>query len=76
MTATSYDGVSTSYTYSTGQGAAREHALTQITITGGLNQYFIYDAMGRLASTYRNGNAERVNFSYDANGTVTATDLL
>ena len=49
----------TQYTYSIGNGAATEHALTSIQFPDGTHQYYTYDALGRLASTSRDGNAEQ-----------------
>jgi len=71
-----YDGRVTSYTYVSGQGAASEHALSQITFAAGTHRYFMYDAEGRLASTSRDGGAEAIHFNYDLEGTVTAMDAL
>jgi YD repeat-containing protein len=71
-----YDGRVTSYSYITGQGAAKEHALSEIAFADGSHRYYTYDSHGRLASTYRDGGAETITFSYDTAGTVTATDAL
>jgi YD repeat-containing protein len=71
-----YDGRVTSYSYITGQGAAKEHALSEIAFPDGSHRYYTYDSHGRLASTYRDGGAEKITFSYDTAGTVTATDAL
>jgi len=68
------DGRITNYSYITGQGASREHALSQIGFPGGINQYFDYDARGRLANSHRDNNIELVSFAYDSAGKVTATD--
>jgi RHS repeat-associated protein len=76
LTATSDDGVVTTYAYSSGQGTAREHALTQITLSDGLKQYLTYDGQGRLASLYRDGDAEKITFTYDGHGTVGVQDAL
>jgi RHS repeat-associated protein len=70
-----YDEQITSYSYISGQGAAREHALTEISYPGGTHRYFSYDAQGRLSGTSRDGNAEEVTFAYEA-GKVTTTDAL
>ena len=76
-----YDGRTTTYTYSAGQGIAREHALTIVdTAYAGspqhYAQYFDYDAQGRLTATCRNGNAERLEFAYDSAGTVSVSDAV
>ena len=71
-----YDGMTTTYGYSLGQGAAKEHALTEVGLPDGTHRYFTYDTWGRLASINRNGGAEQITFSYDAAGTVLATNAL
>ncbi|MBE2259307.1 MAG: RHS repeat protein, partial [Rhodobacteraceae bacterium] len=71
-----YDGRITSYSYISGQGAVREHALSQITFADGSHRTYTYDSHGRLASTSRDGGTETISFSYDTAGTVTATDAL
>jgi YD repeat-containing protein len=71
-----YDGRVTSYAYITGEGAAKEHALSEIAFPDGSHRTYTYDSHGRLASTYRDGGAEAITFSYDTAGTVTATDAL
>jgi RHS repeat-associated protein len=76
ISAQDYDGRVTKYAYSTGQGADREHAITEISYPGDIHRYFAYDAQGRLSETYRDGGVEQVRFCYDSTGTVTATDAL
>lgn len=71
-----YDGRVTGYSYLTGQGAAKEHALSEIAFPDGSHRYYTYDSHGRLASTSRDGGAEAITFAYDTAGTVTATDAL
>jgi YD repeat-containing protein len=71
-----YDGRVTSYSYLTGQGAAKDHALSEVAFPDGSHRYYTYDSHGRLANTYRDGGVERITFSYDTAGTVTATDAL
>ena len=58
----------TQYTYSIGNGAATENALTSIQFPDGTHRYYTYDSQGRLSSTSRDGDAERVNYTYDATG--------
>nr|MCU0871095.1 dockerin type I domain-containing protein [Pirellulaceae bacterium] len=65
---------SVSYSWLTGQGAAREHALASVTYADGTHLYFEYDAQGRLIRHSRDGGAEPVNYAYDAFGGVTVTD--
>src|SRR5262249_32229174 len=61
----------TSYTYVTGQGIAREHALASIAFPGGTHQYFQYDAQGRLIEQSRDGNAEAIRYAYTSPGGIT-----
>ena len=64
----------TSFSYVTGQGAAREHALQSITYPDGTHSTYEYDSRGRLSRRYRDGGAESVSFTYDSLGGVAATD--
>ena len=66
----------TSYTYSVGNGATSENALTSIAYSDGTHRNFSYDALGRLASTFVDGNADKIAYSYDQPGEITSTDLL
>jgi RHS repeat-associated protein len=68
------DGLVTHYTYYTGAGAAREHALKTIEPPGGRVVTFTYDDQGRLASHVLNDGTERVDYGYDSPGGVTVTD--
>jgi RHS repeat-associated protein len=68
-----FDGTQLGYAYSTANGAASEHALTQITFPSGTHQYFSYDQNGRLASITRDGGAEPISFGY-AGAMITVTD--
>ena len=71
-----YDGRVTRYTYGVGAGVTKEHALLSIEFPGSTHRYFTYDAQGRLASTFRDGEAERATFVYDQAGKVTVTNAL
>ncbi len=71
-----YDGRVTNYTYVSGQGLAREHALSTIAYPDGSHRYYTYDTRGRLATTSRDGGAETLAFAYDSTGTVFITDAL
>jgi RHS repeat-associated protein len=73
LTVNSYDGLVTTYTYSSGNGAAREHALTSIA-SGGTTRSFSYDARGRLIATSQGGGSEPLAFGYDSAGRVDVTD--
>ena len=63
-----------SYSYLSGQGAAKEYALASITNADGTHQYFDYDAQGRLIGTHADDNAAAVGFSYVSSGGVKTTD--
>ncbi len=64
----------TRYTYNTGNGLQREHALLSVEYPDGRDVHFSYDAKGRLVETHRGGGVESVTYSYDPTGTVTVTD--
>jgi RHS repeat-associated protein len=68
------DGRVSRYTYVTGAGVAREHALTTIQAPSGSIRTLTYDDHGRLASDALTGGADHVDYSYDAAGGVTVTD--
>ncbi len=68
------DNSSLAYEYSTGRGAAQEHALTQIDQYGLRSRFFEYDTSGRLSATYVGENIERVEFQYNSPGRVRQTD--
>ncbi|KPJ58544.1 MAG: hypothetical protein AMJ46_14050, partial [Latescibacteria bacterium DG_63] len=74
LTVQDYRGLVTQYAYISGEGPAREHALTSIALPDGTHQYYDYDATGRLEAVYRDGHAEQITFGYDTMGTVTVTD--
>ena len=66
----------TSFTYVTGQGAAEEHAVQSITYPDGTHSYYQYDTQGRVIQVSHDGGAQTVNYAYDSNGAITATDAL
>ena len=66
--------VTNSYTYQPVTGNPSDHALASVTFPDGTRQFFAWDAQGRLAEQSRDGGAERLQFSYDASGTVTMRD--
>jgi RHS repeat-associated protein len=68
-----YRGLTTQYSYSSGAEKATEHALVSIGHPDGTHRFFAYDANGRLAAVFRDGNAERIDFDYGAAGEVTFT---
>jgi YD repeat-containing protein len=70
---TGYNGQTTNYSYDTSAGTAADGALTAITFPGGTHQYFTYDSLGRLSSTFGDGNASPETFTYNL-GQVDITD--
>lgn len=70
---TTNDGT-TEYSYITGQGAAREHALASITHPDGTHIFYDYDDQGRLIRMRRNNDVAEVTLGYDSVAGVTFTD--
>ncbi|MFH0730526.1 MAG: right-handed parallel beta-helix repeat-containing protein [Pseudomonadota bacterium] len=70
-----YDGRTTTYTYNDSAGSAGLHALSKIGLPDGTQRFFTYDELGRLATTYRDSDAEKTTFSH-ADGRVDATDAM
>ena len=66
--------VTNGYTYQPVTGSPSDHALTSVTFPDGTHQFFAWNAQGRLAEQSRDGGAERLQFTYDASGTVTMRD--
>ena len=66
----------TTYTYVTGQGPAREHAIASITSISGVVTTFSYDVKGRLTerTTGSGPGAVTLEYSYDSAGRLTAED--
>jgi RHS repeat-associated protein len=50
--------------------------IANIAFPDGSHTYYSYDALGRIASTNRDGGAEQVTYAYNSDGTVTTTDAL
>ena len=73
LTATGPAGTTT-YSYYSGAGTAKEHALRSVTSPGAVTRHFEYDEQGRLSATYLAGNAERLDFVYDSTGMVETID--
>ena len=73
LTVTGPQGV-IQYTYVSGQGAAREHAMASITYPTGNHLFFDYDPQGRMIDQHRDGNAEAVTYAYGAGGQLITTD--
>jgi RHS repeat-associated protein len=62
----------TQYTYVTGQGAAREHALASVTDPTGVQRSFDYDVQGRLVRI--SDGVHSLTYSYLSPGGYTMTD--
>lgn len=67
-------GGTTTYTYSSGNGAARQHALLSISDSEGVTRHFSYDPRGWLTDTYLGANQQALQFTYNEIGHVTVTD--
>jgi len=65
------DGTSVRYTYATGQGAPREHALTGIEYRDGTHHTLSYDARGRLETIRGDSGVDLLALTYDSTGNVT-----
>jgi RHS repeat-associated protein len=61
------------FSYVTGQGAAREHAIESIQYPDGTAAFFEYDARGRLVRATRTGTGETFQIAYDSSGSVAVT---
>lgn len=66
----------TGYTYISGQGSQKEHALSDIAFPDGTHTTFTYDEMGGVVIISRDGGAEQITFTHDSAGTVSASDAL
>ena len=64
----------TSYAYNTNGESRVLHSLTSVAYADGSHDLFAYDARGRLKQTSRDGGAQKVTYTYDADGGVTVTD--
>jgi RHS repeat-associated protein len=64
----------TQYTYVTGQGAAREHALASVTDATGAQRNFEYDTQGRLSKVSEADGLRAVTYSYLSPAGYTMTD--
>ncbi len=66
--------ITTTFAYMPVTSTPSDHALQSITYPNGTHQYYAYDARGRLSAQWLDNNAQRVDFSYDAFGTVSLKD--
>jgi RHS repeat-associated protein/uncharacterized repeat protein (TIGR01451 family) len=67
-------GRTTAYEYQAADGSPAAHALVRIADPGGTHRYFVYDQLGRLSGESRDGDAEKLTYSYDAQGTIDVHD--
>ena len=73
LSVTSLDGTTT-YTYDTGNIAAKKYSLLSVKSDLGYQRTFEYDNQGRLAKEFSNGETQSLTYSYDSTGGVTITD--
>ena len=66
--------VTNTYTYQPVIGIPSDHALASIAFPDGTHQFFGWNSMGRLAEQYRDGGAERLQFTYASGGLVSVRD--
>ncbi len=71
-----YDGRITAYAWNDTPGSPAQHALTSMTRPDGVTRTFEYDASGRLAVMAREGEHERITFTYGNEGGVSVSDAL
>jgi RHS repeat-associated protein len=69
-------GIITKYYYNLELTSPAYHSLTTIIYPDTTAYYFVYDTRGRLVEEYRDGGTERIQFSYDSQGTIWLTDAL
>ncbi|MFN0018520.1 MAG: RHS repeat-associated core domain-containing protein [Pirellulaceae bacterium] len=74
LSATSGDDV-TEFTYVTGQGASREHAIASMHMMESGGIFFEYDSFGRLTKQTLEGNNAPLTFTYESGATVVVTDV-
>jgi RHS repeat-associated protein/uncharacterized repeat protein (TIGR01451 family) len=67
-------GPTTAFGYRPANASPSAHALSAITFPDGSHRFFGYDSHGRLTGEWRDGEAERLAYAYDAQGTVTVSD--
>ncbi|MCW9679746.1 VWD domain-containing protein [Dolichospermum planctonicum UHCC 0167] len=73
LSVTSPEGTTT-YTYDTGNIAAKKYSLLSVTSDLGYQRTFEYDNQGRLTKEFSNGQTQTLTYSYDNVGGVTITD--
>lgn len=66
--------VTNSYAYEPVTGAPRDHALKSVAFADGTHQFFGWNPQGRLSEQYRDGGAERLQFTYSSDGSVNVLD--
>jgi YD repeat-containing protein len=66
--------ITRTFTYVTGQSAAQNNALSEISDSTGTDLFFGYDSEGRLVNQHWNGGAENETISYLSPGGYVTTD--
>jgi RHS repeat-associated protein len=64
----------TTYSYVTGQGAAREHAVQSMTNPDGTHLFFTYDTQGRVLTVSHDGGTGTLTYAYNGLGQISVTD--
>jgi len=67
-------GPTTNYTYNPETGDPGDHALRSVEYPDLMHQYYDYDVLGRLSAEYRDGGAERLDYTYGECGAVLIED--
>ena len=65
-----------SYAYLTGQGPAKEHALSSVSRADGTQSLLAYDEQGRLSEVAATGGTQPLSYTYDSVGNITVADAL
>ncbi|QJB44053.1 putative Ig domain-containing protein [Dolichospermum flos-aquae] len=73
LSVTSPEGTTT-YTYDTGNIAAKKYSLLSVKSDLGYERTFEYDNQGRLTKEFSNEQTQTLTYSYDSTGGVTITD--
>ena len=73
LSVTSPEGTTT-YTYDTGNIAAKKYSLLSVKSDLGYERTFEYDNQGRLTKEFSNGQTQTLTYTYDSTGGITITD--
>lgn len=74
ISATTYNGLKTTYTYDTGSNPSVVNAMRSIAAPDGTHSYYTYDAFGRIVGTSLDGGALPVTIAYGPGGTIAISD--